>query len=941
MGLPRHAADKVFAGALEVAPAERKSFLDRACGGDHQLRQLVEALLSEEERAGSFLQMPAIGNAPGAAAATVSYLHHSIASRKAPDAARFRTGDTIAQRFHVVRFIARGGMGEVYEVEDSLLQGNRVALKMILPEIAADEDSSHRFEQEVLLARKVNHPNLCPIYELFRCEATPPPFLFLTMKLLAGETLESSLRKNLLLPAGEIREIFRQIISGIAAIHQAGIVHRDIKPTNVMLDRYGPQLLVSIMDFGLARRYEGRSTVTQAGAIAGTPGYLAPELLRGHRPSRASDIFALGVLLHEVMTGEKPAESADGLKMLSASPLDATPLPATYAQTVRDFLSDEALVRCRAFEKFRASMEGSVSLQVKPQHSSQLWTRRHMLIASGAASCAIAGGVFWNRDRIADYLEPLPAKRFVALLGWPPSADVKIKSILIGLIDSVSAELARAEAYDHDLFLIPHFSSDVITPAQLNDVREALGANLILAASAIRSSQALQVSLQVLSPLSPHALRTKRIHVGQGEELTLTQKAVHAAAALLGIHDYEPSEQRLAAGTSNPDAYSTFQAAEALRKQSNDVGLEAAIEKYKEAITIDGHYAIATANLALAYCRLADLKHDPAATVLARANAEKALSLDPSLTSAHLALAGALEQTGDEISALREMKKALAADPVNPETLIWLGQAYSRLNRWQSAEDTFLRVLQLRPNNWIAHNEFGVVLYLQGKYLRALSEFRTAALASPKDVMTQSNVGFMYLVLGRIPEALAKFKISLSMQRTALALSMMSAALRSQRDAHAALPFAEEATRLEAGNSGMWLELGDCESLIHGHERQAREAYVRAASVQREALANNGTSGRDWILLGLYEAKLGAIEDALLHLHKGESLPSNDLDTELCKARLLETIGQRDAALAQLKSCLERGATTVQVNLMPEMTQLKEDPRYRAILGMRPDLRMS
>ena len=101
----------------------------------------------------------------------------------------------IARRFLVVHFIARGGMGEVYEVEDCLLQGNRVALKMIRPEIAAHEESSHRFEQEVLLARKINHPNLCPIYEIFRCDDEPPPFLFLTMKLLAGETLDSSLQR--------------------------------------------------------------------------------------------------------------------------------------------------------------------------------------------------------------------------------------------------------------------------------------------------------------------------------------------------------------------------------------------------------------------------------------------------------------------------------------------------------------------------------------------------------------------------------------------------------------------------------------------------------------------------------------------------------------------------------------------------------------------------
>jgi Flp pilus assembly protein TadD len=301
-----------------------------------------------------------------------------------------------------------------------------------------------------------------------------------------------------------------------------------------------------------------------------------------------------------------------------------------------------------------------------------------------------------------------------------------------------------------------------------------------------------------------------------------------------------------------------------------------------------------------------------------------------------MALAGALEQTGDETSALREMKRALAADPANAQTLTWLGDSYVRLNRWRSAEDSFRRALQLRPNNWIAHVELGLMLYKEGKYLQALSEFRTAALASPKDVLTQSNVGFMYLVLGHIPEALDKLKLSLSLQRTAFACSSMSAALRSQHSAASAISFAREATTLDPGDSSAWLELGDCEAMIHGHEDQARKAYAEAARVQREALEANDKDGPGWIFLGLCEAKIGSSQDARMHLRRGNSFPSDDIDTQLCKARLFEALGQRDAALNTLASCLRGGATTIQVDLMPEMKQLQTDPRYREILRTLP-----
>jgi serine/threonine protein kinase/Flp pilus assembly protein TadD len=934
MGQQRQSVEQLFGDAIDMEPEARHAFLDAACQDEPELKRLVEQLLMEDERAGSFLKKPVVDFLT----TTDTTANRVSDTDAASAAARFHTGDRIAGRFLVVRFIARGGMGEVYEVEDHLLQRSRVALKMILPEIAADAGASHRFMQEVLLARQVSHPNLCQIYEIFRCDEDQSPFLFLTMKLLAGDTLDSCLRKGLLIPRDEALEIFGQMIAGIAAIHAAGIIHRDIKPTNVMLDRSGNRTSVSIMDFGLARRYESEATILKPRVVAGTPGYLAPELMMGQRPSRATDIFALGVLLHQVITGERPIESADGISQIAAPSLASAPLPATYLQAVQQFLSENPLVRCRAFEQIRSVLdENSSHLQLRP--FARTWTRRQMLAASGAACCLVAGGAFWKRDTVADYLHPLPLKRFVALLGWPPSADEKIKPVLMGLIDSISSELARAEAYDHNLFLIPNFSSDLATPAQLDEVRESLGANLVLATSGVRSPKDLQVSLQVLSPSSSRALRTKHIRVGENEELSLAQKAVRAAAELLDIRQYEPSDKRIAAGTSNPEAYAAFQAAEALCRQSNDTGLEPAIEKYKQAINLDTHYAVATANLALAYCHLAAVKHDPAAISLARANAETALAMDPNLVPARIALAGALEQAGDETSALREMKRALGVDPSNTQTLIWLGQSYARLNRWQSAEESFRRALQLRPNDWVAHNELGMLLYRQGKYLHALSEFRTAALASPKDVLTQSNVGSMYLLLGRVPEALERLKLSLSLQRTAFACSLMSAALRSQHSAVSALSFAREATTLDADDSGMWLELGDCESMIHGHEDQARRAYAEAARAQREALEINNTDGPGWILLGLCEAKTGASQDARTHLRMGDSLPSADIDAQMCKARLFETLGQRDAALTTLASCLRRGASIVQVDLMPEMERLKADPRYREILRTLPNPR--
>ena len=227
---PRQSAEELFGEALELPPESRSAFLDRACGHDPELRRLLEQLLLEDARAGSFLAHPAF---------TPDGTGNPSAPGPAPIPGRFQSGQLIADRFAIVRFIARGGMGEVYEAKDQFLQDSGVALKIIRPEIAADATTSTRFEQEVLLARKVVHANLCPIYEIFRCDQPAPPFLFLTMRLLQGETLYARFEQSKKMETGEAVDICKQLLAGVAALHAGGVIHRDLKPNNVMLETGG------------------------------------------------------------------------------------------------------------------------------------------------------------------------------------------------------------------------------------------------------------------------------------------------------------------------------------------------------------------------------------------------------------------------------------------------------------------------------------------------------------------------------------------------------------------------------------------------------------------------------------------------------------------------------------------------------------------------------
>src|SRR5580704_8088681 len=250
MASPSEFVEQLFEAALACEPAERESFLVEACAGDSELKSTVEELLAADARAGSFLEHSPFdlldqANVGLPGARTTSSIHVDESS-PAPVSGRFKPGQVLLDRFVIVRFIAKGGMGEVYEAEDTFLQGVHVALKTILPHIADDPALQQRFELEVLLAREVSHPNLCPIYDIFHCAQPPPGFLFLTMKLLPGETLAARLRGPMPISIAEGLAILKQMAGGLAALHAAGIVHRDIKPNNIVLDGSGSDVRLRI-----------------------------------------------------------------------------------------------------------------------------------------------------------------------------------------------------------------------------------------------------------------------------------------------------------------------------------------------------------------------------------------------------------------------------------------------------------------------------------------------------------------------------------------------------------------------------------------------------------------------------------------------------------------------------------------------------------------------
>jgi serine/threonine protein kinase/Flp pilus assembly protein TadD len=925
--------EQLFEVALALEPAQREAFLDQACSHDLKLRRTVEELLAEDANAGSLLEHPpfdflgaAVMGPPRASGTTAPIDDNDIPSR--PATGRLHPGQVLIDRFVIVRFIAKGGMGEVYEAEDRFLQGVHIAVKTILPQIADEPALRQRFEREVLLARELSHPNLCPIYDIFRCEQPPGNFLFLTMKLLRGETLAARLRGTASISIAEGLAILKQMAAGLAAIHAAGIIHRDIKPNNIMLDGTGSGMRLFITDFGLARTHEADPSLSGKGLVAGTPDYMAPELHLGRPPSRASDLFALGVVLHEVFTGQKPVAAPDSSSVIVSARLNTSGVPSYCAQFIAGCLDRDPQRRCQAFERILDSLH--INYRTK-----QLWTRRRFAGAATAAVATMAGAAWWNWDEVEDLLRPLPSKRFVALLNWPKTSDIHVTPMLTSVLGAIKTELTHFETLDQNLFVISpeDVDSSIANSAGLKDVCDPLGANLVLAASGSPGAKHFQLYLRVLDPSSGQPLREKKLTCALKQIASLPQEAVHAAASLLDLENYSHHDKQAEPETHSAAAFIAFQSAETLKKQPNDSGLDAAIEQYKQAIDLDPRYAIAHAKLAIAYGRLHAIRRIPEALDLAYRNGQVALSLDPGLADGHLALASVFQQTGNEQGALNEIDRALSLDPSNRYTLVSQAQIYTQLNRWDDAEKTLRRALKEHPNFWLAYNELGCGLHGQARYREAIQAFRAASLAAPKNAMTLGNLGAEYLEVGEFSEALRSLQQGLALEPDSdLAAANTSLAYRYQGKYEKALPFARKAVELNPAQDTNWLELADCHASFPNHQREAKDAYLRAAKEAERHLLTDPGDAPSWMLLALYKVKVGSPQNAPLLIERAESLGARDMDSQIYKARILELLGKREEALTTLAACFRKGATDLQVVVFPDLQPLRKDPRYRQLV---------
>ena len=506
--------EQIYHQALEQSEKERPAFLAQVCAGDDDLRREVEKLLGFDKKAGSFMESPALDVAAQA-----------LARKAAPGERVDFVGRTILH-YRVLEKIGEGGMGVVYRALDTHLQ-RPLAIKVLPPEIVADRERRRRFVQEARAASALNHPNIVHVYDIDRSDGTD----FIAMEYVAGKMLGELIpRKGMRL--SDALKYSVQIADALAAAHAAGIVHRDLKPANVMVTEKG---LVKVLDFGLAKLTESAEKdesgttetlepQTEEGTILGTVAYMSPEQAEGKKVDARSDIFSLGSVLYEMVTGQKAFQGTSKMSTLSAilhqepKPVSAiTPtIPADLEKLINRCLRKDPQRRWQTTADLKVALDelkedsDSGRLQAAPASVRHASPMRLVLVVVAFVVLVAAGWYWLSSQRAAEPEAPMvpvpftsyPGREIMAsfspdgnqvVFAWSGEKDENL-DIYIKYIKQAGGETPRRLTTDPRVDILPRWSPDGQSIAFLRSLDDARTAVLLISPNGGRERQVAELT---------------------------------------------------------------------------------------------------------------------------------------------------------------------------------------------------------------------------------------------------------------------------------------------------------------------------------------------------------------------------------------------------------------------------------------------------------------
>src|SRR5436190_2388659 len=774
--------EEIFLAALEQKPDQVSAFLDTACEGDAVLRREVEALLASDQRAGRFIERSTVGLAT-----------KIIENRQAHSL----VGQTIGH-YKISEPIGTGGMGEVYLATD-VIAGRKAALKLLPLRFTGDTGRLNRFQHEAHAVVALNHPNILTVYEIGEDHSTH----YIASELIEGETLRQRLTRGPM-QLSEAVEIAIQVASALAAAHQAGIVHRDIKPENIMLR---PDGYVKVLDFGIAKLAEQEVPATMPkdealllvetnlGSILGTVRYMSPEQASGGHVDKSTDIWSLGVVLYEMLTGHAPF-TGDTPKEVMSAILEKEPaplthyvahLPAELQQIVSKALCKDRTERYQSagevlqeLKNLRRKLESKAELERSTAPSWLRWTRSPTTVALLllASVLALALPFYWHRNLTTS----LPPDKSIAVLPFVDLSQTKDQEYFC---DGMSEEILEALAKIDGLRVVARTSSFSFKGKSMNarEVGEKLNVANVLEGILRREGNRVRVTAELINTRTGFHLWTET-YARQLEDVfalqdEISRSIVDALKIKLAV-SLPAHEQR------NIEVYDLYLQGLYFSNKSSEEDLRRALSFFQRAVEKDPTFARAWTGIAKVWYFLADVYVKPLDAYpaskeaalkaialdeqdaeahcylseakrvlewdLAGADAElkRALQLDPNSAPAHFFSALLPLFRGELKEGLRLVLEAESLDPVSPITSYVATAAYLANNRLDDAVIEGQRTLQLDPNYFYLDSVLAAAYREKGNFPEAIALYTKAQEATH---VPSSGLAITYTRMGRKREA--------------------------------------------------------------------------------------------------------------------------------------------------------------------------------------------
>jgi tetratricopeptide (TPR) repeat protein len=837
--------------ALSRPPDQRRAFVANACGKDTETFYQVWGYVEQEDRMAGFLLTPLIG-------------------RDEPEEF-FHPGEDIDGRFRIIRKIAEGGMGIVYDAYDLRLE-RRIAIK------CARRGHNSRLPPEVRHASDISHPNVCKIYEIHTAQTERGDVDFITMEYLDGETLSQRLR------SGPIPEktgllIAKQLCAGLAEAHAQHVIHGDLKSNNIILTE-GPDgsLRAVITDFGLAQRWETAQHVAQSQNKGGTPDYMAPELWDGQKASVRSDIYALGVILYELATGRVPFPHDREITRAERFRRKAPPANPRWDKTIGRCLQPYPTLR------FGSAAEVALALEGKKSRRAFFGAVAAALLVGAAAGVA----VYRNTP------PPVPEIRLTAL----PITDL-----------TTAGPVAQK------------FHQDVLA-----EIAKLRGGPDVAFRTVASESEATHLFRFGVNGVDVHASLQDKRSGRAAAEWTVQYSGndlKYAPAALAGFVTWRAGlPPRVPAAVAAAAAQDFEQGASLVRHRSKT---DDALTLLNRASAADPDSALIWATLAEAQSMKYSFTHDKAWLDRAAESTRQAVLRDPDVPAVHRIAGLMLLRTGGYEEAVARFSRAGELEPSNSDAWRRLGEAYRRQRQINDALAYLKKATETEPNYFRTWWDLGGLYQRMGDYTAAAQALEKAVALGPGESGVRRPLAEVYICLGRYADAEREIMLELGLEETPQALRILAVTyMQRGRDAEA-VQYIEKATQRAPGVFWYWMDLGTCFRRT-GRPLQAREAYSKAMQLAESALAIDARSGGTHAYVGYLAAQLGDARRAETEIGQALNLLPTDADVQFNAALTWEALGKRDQTL-QVARTMNR-QTLEDLSRWPDVASLTQDPRF-------------